>query len=886
MPQSVIIAVIACVVIGALSVYTGVSHIVNGPWHDVLQRQLPRTQGPSPVVLIESDASVETQDLVAATRTLISAGARRIGVMTGPVKARRVSRVFDGSGQRLVVAWPARPSGDAEGRWEVPDTAPAGAPVFALAAGPGPPHRTQPIAISTAQGARPTIEAALAGTRSAERGIYHIDYRGDFARLPRLAFERVVSGDVLEQTVKDRTALITTSETWTAPLLDAPVAGPGLTGGQVHAFAVRTLLDGRPLTTLPVWVASGGLLILSMLAGGIAAFLSTRAQLPFALGLLALAVTVSVGAFAAFGRVVPGAELALALLAPPVAVFVHRERKEDRLLERLVASARARARERDQAARSNEDAWQLTARLVAENLNISRVVFLELPTDGTHVRPLAGVNADGSAIAERRRDIRRTPYTFAATPNTATELTSAYLIPAEDDSRQFLVPLSFGSRILGYWAFSTPADTDPAADGTLAAVPVFAERAAELLYLERSPARERRGLRGWFAGVGDKRLSAGLAESLRVTERQTELLEEVSAHLDTAIAVFDTYGRPIHVNRAMAELGQHEKCQPYRATATDLLVELGGFSRDRARALHRQAAMGAESVQVPLERDIAGKRYMLSVTGLKLSRIADDGAPVPDAGMTNVGVTSRTAGVLLAFSDYTSAAEMFQMTQALGYFVNTRLRNDLGSIRIASDLLLEPRERAQREHAAGLLNQAVRRAENELNALDQRYLQSGSDEQTEASPVDPMMILKRAVTAVQPAAAERGIAVRFDPPRLSGPALALPETLHGVLRAAATLVIDGADPGTEMAIHFSEDSWTTSIAFEASGFGMPEDRLQLLLARPERDEPDAARVLRSGRRDLHAWGGDLSAHAGLGEGIRITVKLPRALRVGETEETT
>ena len=127
-----------------------------------------------------------------------------------------------------------------------------------------------------------------------------------------------------------------------------------------------------------------------------------------------------------------------------------------------------------------------------------------------------------------------------------------------------------------------------------ATVPVFAERAAELLYLGRSPGQSRGGWRRWLGGTGSKRLSAELVQSLRVTERQTALLEGVLEQLATAVAVFDIYGRAMHVNRAMAELGQEGGQAPYLGTSTDLLVELGGLPREQAQTFHRQAVLGVE----------------------------------------------------------------------------------------------------------------------------------------------------------------------------------------------------------------------------------------------------------------------------------------------------
>lgn len=89
------------------------------------------------------------------------------------------------------------------------------------------------------------------------------------------------------------------------------------------------------------------------------------------------------------------------------------------------------------------------------------MVFLELLPNGTHLRAIAGVNADGSAIHERRRDIRRAPYTQATTPNTPVEVDWTYLVSEYSQERQFLVPIAFARQILGFSTFSIPEGTNP-----------------------------------------------------------------------------------------------------------------------------------------------------------------------------------------------------------------------------------------------------------------------------------------------------------------------------------------------------------------------------------------------------------------------------------------
>ncbi len=860
--------------IGYILAVTGWSHTLNGTWQDALQRGLPRDASYSPVLLVEGSDDTDAGTVAAAVQQLGALGADRIGVLIETPVAREREVV---SGQTLVRAWPVQPPDKKDGRWRLPPAAPSQAVVHALAAGEGPFHRRQPWRIATQAGKRPTVEAVMAADAGAETGAaYRVDYRGGLASLPRARLSDAAAGDVLAAMVRDRHVLIAPGSPWDRPRYDAPIAGPGVTDAQLHAFALRTLLEGRPLGAVPPYVAAL-VACLAALAGGVGAARLAAPAVAIHLGaLLGFVVVTCVGVAWATGWLLPGIELLVAVLLPAAAFFYQRERAEDALLGRLATAASTRARSRDLgAAHQHGQGAPLLAHLITTGIGVSRTVVLATDARG-HFSAVAGAAVDADRVAASYGDDQRPPFDTPMSANTPVAVSAPLLGEAGPGASDYLARLVYGGITVGYWVFTLDEGTPDAEELARHTAPVFAERLAELLHLARPGSGQRRGWRALAGGPGGKALSGALAQSLSASERRLALFEEVLARQETAIAVYDILGQPVHINRAMLAVGDQAGLETQGATATDLLTSLAGLDAERARAFHRQAVAHDTPVSFPLPEPIGGRHYMLGMVPLSPEH------PDPDSLFTSGSHSERrNDGFLISLSDYTSAANLFNLSASLHRFINTRLRNDLINIQFASDLLVDPRlAEPRRERAAALLRKAIARADDELDLLDDE-LSRQTSEGGDVNPIDTVMVLHQVLADVKASADERGVAVRLDVPSFSTPALARPGELHEALRAALELVIDGASPGAEMVISYREDDASVTTETRADGYGMPDERLQRMLTRPELDEPVGAAGIRAAREHLRAWGGELTAAAGLGEGVGVRLTLQRAARASD-----
>lgn len=872
MRRAIIISAGLAAAIGYAVALSGWSVSINGFWQDAIQQGLQRPQETSPVLLVEGGDHAGPGRVAAALGELEAAGAARVGVLIEVPSSPVVDSIGEGG---VIRAWPVQPGAETGGSWRVPAAAPEDPVVYTLAAGSGASHRRQPLAIDTPAGPRPTLEAAMGATVAAEGGLYRIDYRGGLASLPRVSLADAATGDLLSATVRDRHVVIAPGSPWNRSRYDAPVAGPGATGAQVHAFALRTLLEGRPLAAIPAWGAAALAFLVAVAAGVGVACLQSRWLGLYLTALLGAVALACFNAAATAGLFLPGIELGLAVAGSAAAVFYRHERAEDALLARLAGAASVRAREREFGpGDDNRDRWPQLVQRIASSLGASRTVLLASPGGDAPLRGIAGAAADVGHVAGQYGNAGQPPFDRAVTPNTPVPLAQRLLAEAGDDDAEYLVRLSHGNETVGFWVFALAPDHADGTDEVLLTVPVFAERVAELVYFgEFVPAQRRR------SAVG-KRLSAELEQSLSASERRLALFEEVLARQDAAVAVYDVFGQPVHVNRAMAALGEQAGIRPDQATATDLLADLGGLEGGRARALQRRVVTDARPVNWPLDGPIAGRRYMLAITPLTPERRGADSLFALDAAARG------NNGFLISFTDYTSAANLFHLAESLRGFINKRLRNDLINIQFASDLLVDPRLPEQRrERAVGLLRKAITRADDELNLVDDELTRQTA-EGGDVYPLDAVMVLRQVVPGIETSASERGVEIRLDLPSFSTPALARSNELHDALRAALELVIDSASPGAALLVVYREDTTSVTIEAGASGYGMPDERLQLMLERTERDEPRAAARIRASREHLRAWGGELTARAALGEGVHVILTLRRVMRASDAGDTT
>ncbi|MEM9492952.1 MAG: CHASE2 domain-containing protein, partial [Myxococcota bacterium] len=286
-----------------------------------------------------------------------------------------------------------------------------------------------------------------------------IDYRGPPDTLPTIAAHRVASGEIPGATFTDRIVLVGAQGQAFAPLLPTPV-GP-MSPAQIQTHALTGMLDGSAWTEPPplrYWlaVAALGLLLLVVLPR-----LKTVAVAAVASLLAVAALVIDYWLFASDTALL-GCSAFIATIAAVLLCNWLYERQQTRI--ELAEFSRWLARQADTELESGSlrgrDPDFLRKFLEASRtyVDFHSAIFAELPQGAHHLTFTLYTDAAPDQVFERRRDVRREPYSTAYRTHRPEWATRPFM-QTELELKTLMVPFVELGRILGYWIVNFPKDT-------------------------------------------------------------------------------------------------------------------------------------------------------------------------------------------------------------------------------------------------------------------------------------------------------------------------------------------------------------------------------------------------------------------------------------------
>lgn len=443
-----------------------------------------------------------------------------------------------------------------------------------------------------------------AGVDSGRRSRFPIAFRGGPGSLPTVSLERALAGGLIPDLVKGRAVLVgRVGADATEGILTPTTSGlRRMTPLELHGQVLDGLLAGRRLRSAGV-----GVTLLLLLIVGSGSFLlyqrlSIRLTWRLTLALLALYPLAAMSLLVAVGWWVPPTSLVLAQ-GVLFSLFTWRKLSiSSQAARHLLLEASSQLRQRLWPAHFylTEEPWKQIALMTYQALDLERVIFLEKLEEEERLREVEAVRCSLEDIQERRRDIRRTPYT------TALELAGplrndTFLRGAVDGEEQYLVPLLFGGRLHGFWAFGARSEVVTMTPRFLSVVEEISAELAEMLYHRHQARREMRprGLLQRLSRERQEESYRALSQVFRFLETRIRRVESMVAGMSTAAVLYDLFGHVLEISGKMREILQNEGLATYSLTGVDLVVALTGFDLAGARAALRRAILERETVRLP-----------------------------------------------------------------------------------------------------------------------------------------------------------------------------------------------------------------------------------------------------------------------------------------------
>lgn len=713
--------------------------------------------------------------------------------------------------------------------------------------------------------------------RYSRRGEVMVNFATAGVPLSAVSADRILAGDWSGDIVRGRTVVVGYVDDTYMPRLRTPLdrTVDRLSMLEAQGYAVLTLLRNAHVRLLPQWAVAALLLAVAISQLYLYRHLSTRAA-----AVLTLIMPVLYGAAAAFTLRtllvwLPVMELALAQVTLWSLLLYRRSQVRRQRIKQIAERVVQRVDEPAPPVRPLPagDPWDARVQLINQTLELTRLIFLELSPDGKRLNEVKSVNCSVEEIEELRRDPARPPYS---------SLNEGVITPQEipffktrlPREQTYVVPLRSGGQTLGFWAFGIEAERAAALPLFAVSVHDYAAQLAELMLLERraNQARRRSWMRRVFSLEGDAADEARLEEAHRQLGSRLRMLEDVVQTLDTAIAVYDLFGRPRVINEAMVQLGVRVGIDVAGMNALEFTMAAARLNESDARRWLRNVAVhrAAFSSMTSLGQD-ANVFALLRARPL-LQRLDGDLGEAEAAPF-------RLRGIALEIVDATALRRLYDLKEDVLQQAGTTLPEEVQKVIRAATTLEKPNlPPGHRERLAKLTVEKMASAVQQLvqteRLLQEHPLQAGPA----CYALDPLPVLEKAIEDVRTAAQVTGSTLRVELGSERRTVFAETPALASVFAAILQATAAAAPPRSEIRVFSKSDpvqvlqTNRVTFWFVNERRGIDDAELQCWLA-GEGHHGQQFRSLRSAMQTVESWGGALECVAVADAGITFRLRL-------------
>lgn len=387
-----------------------------------------------------------------------------------------------------------------------------------------------------------------------------------------------------------------------------------------------------------------------------------------------------------------------------------------------------------------------------------------------------------------------------------------------------------------------------------------------MLYHRRQVQLDNRANQQWRnylrTPMGDNTLKH-LDHAITLIETRLDLMDNVLSDLNTAIVVYDLFGRVVTVNKKLSTFAEKHRIDMFASTALDLITSISGLSADESLDMLRTVLMEDSTFSLPVVIKGESQNYVLSITPL-LSAAERQNQQRQLAFQQN--------GFVFELVDVSNLKRLGKLKEELVEKLNYQLRHDMEALVMSVGLLAKPELSAQqRQRVTTILQEKVSNTVTVMTSVHE-YIQFEVDVlPIERYPVDPLKILRRTLENLSTTFSAKDISITETAPNFISLVLAEPHHLANILKHILHHLIDDATTASIIHISIEEDTEMITMELANEGFGIPEERLQKYLTEKMTENNNYYRF-QEARRLLQQWQGDLTITSAMGKGFHFYLR--------------
>ncbi len=752
---------------------------------------------------LEHPSSDETLTVAQKLRAMGASTVAFIGLPTdGTVESERSLAAMQKEGT-IVFSSPATydPSGDTYKPFSTNSQTPrllSRPSVAAVPAISGGVYRHQRRTYDTDERLSPSLENEVASVCELDVSTseaFLIHYAGASGSLPNIRLDDVMRDATIPELVRDRVALVALSIESTTPTLTTPGSGNAkLSRLEFHGHAINTLLKQNEIQLVGPYCSFGILMLTAGMTLAICQSIRLVVAARIVLLFSVLAVVLAFGVLCWHNLWLPVVPILLVQVFTLAAVYDQRMEFLSSGVQRLAIDIDSRVKNNPAPDTQSKDSpWMEIVMYLRQSLDIHRMVIFDLGDNTHRLQEVELHNCSFEDIKERRRDWRRTPFSWATSEKRCISLTARrcpFLNATDVEEEQFLAPLIIGSRIIGFIVLAVEKSYVESFPDFTKLLQDYSNQIVDRLYQHHCTRARTLHETGWnpVGELPEQNAYNRLAESATQLERRLLRLDELFEKSEIASAVFGVSGELLTANACMSLLIEQQGHVISNLRLIDLLSTLTGSHEEESRRRIRTVLRSKQPTSVMVRLVGQQNPFMLRVRPLTNDH---DGTGGESHHHVREWSTFEVHGVVCELIDQTPFMEICQRSDAIADDLEHSVCNQLAAVEFATAMLVDSYDDEEsREDFQQIIHEQVAEAATNIRAA-QSTVKGISNTTTDVLALEPLHSLEKAVGRMEETS--QGIKIKWNRDQLKSHVLADFDLLVDTFEAALKVIVAGVN---------------------------------------------------------------------------------------------